>query len=139
MKSLIISLQTRTVPSKLAIREYQFSARGKPKETQRTRQNLWLIAAKGDGSQHRFMARQGFADESARFDVENTDEVVRCRSDDFFIVWGPIDASEIPVVVLQNVEHALPRRDVPYGDRTIVACGCKIAAIWGIRYPIYLK
>ncbi len=79
------------------------------------------------------MAGQGFADDSARFDVENTDEVVQCRGDNSFRVWGPINASEISAVARQIVEHALPRRDVPYGDRVIVACGCEIEAIWGIR------
>ena len=54
------------------------------------------------------MARQGFANESTRFDVEHTDEVVQCRGDDFFRVWGPIDASEISAVARQSVEHALP-------------------------------
>ena len=54
------------------------------------------------------MARQGFADESAHFDVKDTDEVIQCRGDNFFRVWGPIDASEISAVALQNVEYALP-------------------------------
>lgn len=85
---------------------------GKPKETQRTRHNARLIVireqAKRDGSQGRFMARQGLANESARFDVEHTDEVVQCRSNDFFRVWGPIDASKISAMTHQTREHALP-------------------------------
>jgi hypothetical protein len=89
--------------------------------------------AKGDGSQGGFMARQRFTDKSARFNVKDTDEVIQCRGDYFFRVWGPIDASEISAVALQNVEHALPGRNVPYGDRIIVTCRCKIEAIRGIR------
>ncbi len=85
------------------------------------------------------MARQRSAYESARFDIKNTDQVVQCRSDDLFRVWGPIDASEISFVARQNVVHALPRRDIPNGDRIIFACGCKIETIWGIRQPIDLK